>query len=399
MTAFDFSRFRVSALALAAALLAFAPEAHAARAYIGTYTPPPGGGRSDANGEGIYLVDVDDATGVPSKPRLVAKAYSPSWLTVSEDGKYLYAVNETSSYPGKSGGVSAYAIDPQTGDLALINTVSSQGAGPCHLSLHASGKYLLVANYAGGTFSVFKIERNGVIGEATHVIAPGGPLSTEPAAQNPPGQFQRSDHSASHAHMIGPDPTGQYVIGDDAGRDQIFVWKMDEATDKLVEQSVTKSPPGSAPRHFVFSPDGKRMYQLQEQDSRLAVYDFAGGKLTQKGDTVSALPDGYEGSSIASELLISRDGRFIYFGNRGQDSIGVFAADANGVKRIANVSTEGNNPRSLTLDPTGKFLYSLNQRVDHVTTFRIGADGIPKFTGKYMGIGSPAVMAFLPEAK
>jgi 6-phosphogluconolactonase (cycloisomerase 2 family) len=137
------------------------------------------------------------------------------------------------------------------------------------------------------------------------------------------------------------------------------------------------------------------MYQLLEQDSRLAVFDFKAGKLTQEGTSVSGLPDGYAGSNTASELLISKDGKRLYFGNRTEDSIGVFSADGDNVKRIANVPTEGDTPRSLALDPSGEFLYSLNQKADNVTTFRIGTDGVPKFTGKYLPLGSPAAMVFL----
>ena len=198
--------------------------------------------------------------------------------------------------------------------------------------------------------------------------------------------------------MIGPDATGQFIIGDDAGRDQIFVWKLDAATGKLNQVSVTKSLArlGAAPLR-VRSPVPRHMYQLQEQDSRLATYDFADGKLTSKGATISMLPDGYQGSNTGSELLIARDGKHLYAANRTQDSIAVFAVAADGsVTRIANIPTEGDNPRSLAIDPSGKFLYSMNQRADHVATFRIGASGVPKFTGKYLALGTPAVMVFLP---
>jgi len=197
--------------------------------------------------------------------------------------------------------------------------------------------------------------------------------------------------------MIAPDPSGKYVIGDDAGRDQIFVWRLDTNTGKVSEVSVTKSLPGSAPRHFAFDAGSKHLYQLQEQDSRLAVYDFADGKLTAKGPTVSALPDGYEGSNTGSELLIDKTGKHLYFANRTQDSIAVFAIGADGMARkTANVPTEADHPRSLALDPSGRFLYSLNQHGDNVATFRIGTGGVPKFTGKYMALPSPAVMVFLP---
>lgn len=187
------------------------------------------------------------------------------------------------------------------------------------------------------------------------------------------------------------------MVGDDAGRDQIFVWKLDVNSGKLNQVSVTKALAGSAPRHFVFSPDGKMLYQIGEYNMRLTVYGFADGKLTPKGQGISALPDGYEGSGSASELLISKDGKRIYSANRTHDSIATFAVDTNGgVKRIGLTPTEGDTPRSLTIDPSGKFLYSMNQSANNLVTFRFDANGVPKFTGKFLAVGTPATMVFLP---
>jgi 6-phosphogluconolactonase len=254
----------------------------------------------------------------------------------------------------------------------------------------------MAANYGGGTFAIVRIRPDGSLGEATDVIGPFPAIHPAKAVDDPPGQFAVSDHDGSRAHMIGSDPTGQFVVADDAGRDEIHVWKLDMATGKLAEVSKSTALPGSAPRHFVFSADGKRLYQLFEQDSRLGVYDFNNGRPAPRGKTVSLLPDGYAGSATASELLIARDGRHIYAANRTPDSIAVFALAADGsVKRIANVATESDQPRSLTIDPSGQFLYSLNQRGDNVTTFRIDpVTGVPHFTGHYAPVPSPATMVF-----
>ena len=388
-----------AAAAALAALLGSANAANAARAYIGTYTPDPAEPRSAAtnHGEGIYLVNIDDATGAPSSPKLVAKTLSPSWVTLSADHKFLYAVNEVASYGNKSGSITAFAVDGASGALKQLNVVDSGGPIPCFVSIHPSGKFLLVANYTGGSYSVTRIKPDGSLGETTDVVKPDGPMSVYNAADKPVGMFGDLKPHGSRGHMILPDPSGQYVIGADAGRDQIFVWKLDQGTGKLVQVSVTKSVPGAAPRHFAFSPDGKTLYQQQEQDSRLTVYGFAGGKLTQKGPSISTLPSGFEGSNTTSELLIDKAGKHLYGANRNHDSIATMAVGADGgVTRTANTHTEGTIPRSLTLDPTGKFLYSLNQGASNVTTFRIGAGGVPKFTGKFLGLGTPAVMVFLP---
>jgi 6-phosphogluconolactonase (cycloisomerase 2 family) len=389
---------RLASFAAAWALLTFHAAAQAARAYIGTYTSAPAA-RSENHGEGIYLVDIDSNTGEPRNRRLVASVPSPSWIAFSPDHRFLYAISEISDYgPDKTGAVTAYAVDRISGELHKLNTVSSGGAGAAFISIHPSAQYALVANYGGGCFAVIRIASDGSLGEITDLVKPSGPSGPSVAADNPVGNFTTTSHEGSRAHMIGVDARGEYVIGDDPGRDQILVWKLDVSTGRLEEISRTASMPGSAPRHFAFAPDGKRMYQLQEQDSRLAVYNFANGHLTPLGQTVSMLPDTYEGSALGSELLMARDGRHLYAANRTQDSIAVFAIGEDGlVKRIANVPTGANYPRSLAIDPTGKFLYSLNQRGDNVTTFQIEAGGIPKFTDHYLAVGSPAVMVFLPE--
>ena len=393
-----FLRTTVAVAAIAAALGCHA--AYAARAYIGTYTPDPAEPRSGANnhGEGIYLVNIDDATGAPSGAKLVAKSLSPTWMTLSADHKILYAVNEIASYgANKSGSITAYAVDQATGALKQLSMVDSGGSIPCYVSVHPSGKFLLVANYTGGSYSVTRIKPDGSLGETTDVVKPDGPMGIYNAADKPPGMFPTMEPHGTRGHMILPDPSGQYVVGADAGRDQIFVWKLDQNSGKLVEVSVTKSVPGAAPRHFAFSPDGKTLYQQQEQDSRLSVYGFADGKLTLKGASISTLPDGFEGSNTTSELLIDKAGKHLYGANRNHDSIATMAVGADGhVTRTANTHTEGTIPRSLTLGPSGKFLYSLNQGASNVTTFAIGANGVPKFTGKFLGLGNPAVMVFLP---
>jgi 6-phosphogluconolactonase (cycloisomerase 2 family) len=388
----------LTTVAAAALILGSAQAAFAARAYIGTYTKDPSAPRPSGNGEGIYLADIDAATGAPSHLRLMVKSLSPSWIVLSADHKFLYAVNEIASYgPNKSGSVTDFSVNPTTGALKQLNVVDSGGSIPCFASIHPSGKFLLVANYTGGSYAVIPIKADGSLGAATDVVKPDGPMSVYNAKDKPVGMFGSMEPHGSRGHMILPDPSGQYVVGADAGRDQIFVWKLDTNTGKLQQVSVTKAVPGAAPRHFAFSPDGKTLYQQQEQDSRLTVYGFANGKLTQKGPSISTLPAGFEGSNTTSELLIDKAGKNLYGANRNHDTIATMAVQGDGsVKLVANTHTEGTIPRSLTIDPTGKFLYSMNQSADNLTTFRLDANGVPKFTGKFLGIGSPAVMVFLP---
>ena len=346
---------RTAALAaFTASLMGCANSAHAARAYIGTYTPNPVDPRAYAhgNGEGIYLVNIDDVTGAPSGMKLVAKDRSPAWLVLSANHKFLYAINEVDNYgPGKNGSVTAYAVDAGSGALKKLNTVGSGGAMPCYISVHSSGKFALVANYTGGSYSVLPIKADGSLGEASDVVKPGGPTNSASAVDAPPGQGPSAPNRITRGHMIASDPSGQYVVGDDAGRDKIFVWRLNTDT----------------------------------------------GKLTQKGRSISALPDLYQGSGSASRLLVSPSGRNVYSANRTHNSIATFAVGAGGIaSKLATTPTEGEHPRSLTIDPSGKFLYSLNLRADSIATFRIEPNGVPRSTGKFLAVGAPAVMVFLP---
>jgi len=388
----------LTTVAAAALILGSANAAFAARAYIGTYTKDPAAARSSGDGEGIYLADIDEASGAPSNLKLMAKTLSPSWIVLSADHKFLYAVNEIDTYgAAKSGSVTVFAVNAATGALKQLNVVDSGGSIPCYVSIHPSGKFLFVANYTGGSYAVIPIKADGSLGAATDVVKPDGPMGVYNAKDKPKGMLGGMEPHGSRGHMILPDPSGQYVVGADAGRDQIFVWKLDANSGKLQQVSVTKSVPGAAPRHFAFSTDGKTLYQQQEQDSRLTVYGFAGGKLTQKGTSISTLPAGFEGSNTTSELLIDKAGKHLYGANRNHDTIATMTVQGDGsVKLVANTHTEGTIPRSLTLDPAGKFLYSMNQSADNLTTFRLDSNGVPKFTGKFLGIGSPAVMVFLP---
>ncbi|MEO8301367.1 MAG: beta-propeller fold lactonase family protein, partial [Rhizomicrobium sp.] len=203
----------VAALAVVAGS---ATGAEAARAYIGTYTQEPTA-RGDNHGEGIYLVDIDDATGAPGNPRLVARMPSPSWMAFSPGHKFLYANSEILDYgPDKTGSVTAFAVDAVSGALTVLNTVSSGSAGPAYIEIDASGKFALVANYAGGSFVVIRLKSDGSLGEITDLVKPDGPLTSPTASDTQLGQFAGSDHRGSHGHMIGMDPSGQYVIGDDA---------------------------------------------------------------------------------------------------------------------------------------------------------------------------------------
>lgn len=369
--------------------------------YVGTYSSHNRPKRSPGNGEGIYLFEMDPATGALTQRALLKTSQNPSWIALNPAKTHLYSVDEIQDYKGKSSGaVTAYSIDHSTGHLAPLNTVSSEGAGPAHLSVHPSGRYVLVANYGGGTVAVLPIQPNGELRPATDVHQDKGPVGPKHATSAPPGSFAISGHSHPHAHMIHADPTGRRVISTDLGMDRILVWNFDLTKGKLTPNNPHEVPvpPGDGPRHFVFHPNGHWFYCIQEEGSAVVAfhYDQASGKLTRK-QVISTLPKGFVGTNFSSEIRITSDGKFLYGANRLHDTVTTFSVGQDGkLTFVSEEWTRGDYPRSFTIDPSGNFLYSCNQRADAITTFRVNRKtGRLTFTGQYTPVGTPTVIAFL----
>ena len=370
-------------------------------AYVGTYSSPQGPEGSRGRGQGIYLFEMDPSTGALSQRELFPNGSNPSCLALDPSRTHLYAANETTTFQGaNSGSVSAFSIDRSNGHLTLLNEVSSQGAGPCHLSVHPSGRYVLVANYAGGTVAVLPIRPDGALGPASDVKPGQGTVNRTRAASAPAGSFAMSGHDRPHAHMIQADPSGEFVLASDLGLDQIFIWKFDAKKGALSANNPASAPlpPGDGPRHFAFHPNGRWFYSLQEEASTLVTFDYDGrsGRLTAK-QTVSSLPKGFSGTNYTSEVMVSADGKFVYAANRLHDSIAWFSIGQAGTLTFAGEEwTRGDYPRTFTIDPAGNFLYSCNQRGDAITTFRINREtGNLTFTGQYTPVGTPSIVVFL----
>ena len=381
------------AAAWSAPALASAKGGGTMLAYVGAYTP---------NGQGIYLFSMDAATGELTQIKVAAAIQSPSWIAIHPNGKYLYAVNEISNFNGTTNGsVTALSINRTSGDLTLLNVVSSQGAGPAHLSVDPLGHFVFVANYGGGSFAVLPITSNGSLSNASFVQPDVDSVGPAKATNAPPGSFAISGHDAPHAHMIQADPAGTFVFGADLGQDRIYSWALNRATGTLVANTpaFVSVPPGDGPRHFAFHPNGRFFYSLQEEASTLLVfsYDAAHGALTQQ-QMLSTLPAEFVGTNFTSEVRVSDDGKFVYAANRLHDSIGVFRVDetTGELTNVGEAWTRGDYPRSFTIDPTGNFLVSCNQRSDALTTYRIEGDGKKlTFTDQYTPVGNPASIVFL----
>jgi len=382
-------------------------------AYVGTFSSPlrdvlptqvdlpPG------NGRGIHVFQVDRASGALTPSGVYESGTSPSCLALSAAGTRLYSANETDrAGEGNEGTVSAFAVNGTNGQLALLNTVRSGGAGPTYVSLHPSGKFLLVANYFGGSVAVLPILPDGRLGAATDIKQDAGAVGPKKAANAPPGSFAFSGHDRAHAHMIQADPSGRFVLHADLGLDRIFAWKFEERTGVLTpnEPPAVSLPPGDGPRHFCFHPDGRWFYSLQEEASNIVLFDYdsAHGRLSAR-QTISSLSPGFACSNFCSEIMVSGDGRFVYAGNRLHDSIGIFSIRKTGeLAFVADEWTRGNYPRSFNFDPAGQFLYCCNQRGDNIAVFRVNRKtGRLAFTGHFAAVGNPSSIVFLdlPNAK
>jgi 6-phosphogluconolactonase (cycloisomerase 2 family) len=361
-------------------------------AYVGTYTP---------NGGGIYLFHVDRATAAMMQIQVVDDIRNPSWLAVNPAQTRLYAISEIDNFQGAHGGaVVTYAIDPTSMQLTRLSAVGSAGTSPAHVSVHPSGKFVFVANYGGGNVAVFPVAADGTLSAASDVRPSVGPRHHARAVDDPPGQFAVSDHDSPHLHMVAADPTGQFVIANDAGLDLTLIWRLDAQGGRLLpaEAPVLVAPPGSAPRHFVFHPTGKFFYNLYEHDARVVVYDYDGSRGAMRlKQSLSTLPPHFAGSNLASGIVLSPDGRFLYVGNRLHSSIAIFAIAEDGQLRSAYETwTHADSPRSIAIDPSGEIIFSCNQRSDSLTSFRINpANGALGFTGRFEAVGSPAVMVLL----
>ncbi|HVB28356.1 MAG TPA: lactonase family protein [Terriglobia bacterium] len=370
-------------------------------AWVATYSSQGAPEGSTGHGRGIYLFEMDPATGALTERAVFPNASNPSWLELDASQTHLYCSNEIADFRGtNSGSLSAYSIDRSNGHLTPLNTVSSEGAIPAHLSLHPSGKYMLVANYGAGTVAARAIGPNGEFGPTTDVQHYKGPAGSIHPASAPPGNFAISGHDAPHAHMIHTDPAGRFVLSTDLGGDKIMVWKFDVEKGKFSpnDPPSVSLPSGDGPRHFAFHPNGQWLYSVQEEGSTLVLFHYDGAKGTlSKQQTVSTLPKEFVGTNFTSEVRISSDGRFVYAANRLHDSISYFSIGPEGrLTYIGEEWTRGDYPRSITIDPTGNFIYSLNQHGDAITIHRVNREtGRLTFTGQYTPLGTPACMVFL----
>jgi 6-phosphogluconolactonase len=346
---------------------------------VGTYT------REDS--EGIYIYDYDALTG-DLRAIGSARADNPSFLAVDPGAGRLYAVNELGEFDGSpTGSVSAFAIDRATGALTLLNQRASKGQAPAHISLDQDGGFAYVANYSSGTATVFPIAEDGALMPASDTVQHEGSGPDLRRQQGP------------HAHSATLDPSGQRVYVADLGIDRVMIYDVAAEPGKLVanQPAYAEVTGGSGPRHFAFHPNAQFAYLINEMGNTITAfaYDPETGALTEI-QTVSTLPEGFEGRNTTADIHVHPNGRYLYGSNRGHDSIVVFAVAEDGnLTRVEHVSSGGRTPRNFAIDPSGNFLLAANQDSDNIVVFRIDpSTGQLTSTGVEVRVSMPVCVMF-----
>jgi 6-phosphogluconolactonase len=378
--------------------------------YIGTYTGfkyvhhSKTFGRGESRSKGIYVSRFHAATGELSAPQLAGEIINPSFLTISPNHRFLYAVSEDPLSVGPpldhASYVSAFAIDSTTGKLRLLNTVPSGGTSTCFISMDKTGKYVLMANFGSGSVSVVQVKEDGSLGNLVSFIQNVG-HSVNPAIQMEP-----------HPHSILVSPDNHYAIVSDLGTDKVLIFRFDAATGMLSppEPPSVSVYPGGGPRHFTFDPAGKFGYQLSEMSGVVDVFawDASKGSLTgiQRAQT---MPHDFLGINHSGEIEIHPSGKFLYESNRrtmsetegAPDTIGVFSIDSKGILAPVEQSlTGGVMPRSFAIDPTGKYLLAANQVSNNVVVYSIDSTtGRLSNTGKEIMVDTPVCLKFVPVGR
>ena len=342
---------------------------------VGTYT-------NTCDSKGIYVYDFNTETAAFKLKANTERVVNPSYITVSDDNKFLYSVNEN----GLESTVSSFKFDAKTGKTEFVNEQLAQGADPCYI-LNDS-KNVIVANYSGGTIAVFNKDSEGGLREAKQVIQHKGKSSNAKRQEK------------AHVHMVLFTPDRKFVVANDLGTDHIYIYKYDpDAKEQVlqIKDSVAVKP-GSGPRHITFSKDGKFAYLIQELDGKISIYTYDNGKLTFLNET-SVVEPGFTGDISAAAIKISPDQRFVYATNRGTaNTISYYKRRRDGVLLYkGQTSTLGKGPRDFTIDPTGKFLLVAHQNTNEVVIFSIDkASGKLTDTGKRIALCSPVNLVFTP---
>ncbi|NOT60298.1 MAG: lactonase family protein [Acidobacteria bacterium] len=348
--------------------------------YVGTYT------NAETKSEGVYVYRFNAATG-ELKPSSLAKSPSPAFLAIDAKRRFLYAANEVGEFNGqKNGGVTAFSISQQTGELTQLNQQPAPGV-PAHITVHPSGRFVLIADYGGGNAAIYPVKLDGSLGAMSDVAQHTGKGATQ--RQTEP-----------HAHCVIVDAAGKHAFVPDLGLDKVMIYKIDTQLGKLVAHGFGAVKPGAGPRHFVFHPNNEFAYVINELNSTVTMFEYIAARGTlSEVQSISTLPVDFKGTSYCADIHIHPTGKFVYGSNRGHNSIVIYAIDAK-TKKLTLVGHEpvrGDWPRNFGIDPTGQVLLVANQRSNNIVVFRIDVKtGLLKATEHTVALGAPVCLKFIP---
>lgn len=366
--------------------------------YTGSYNAPVVTGDGSVylgKGKGIQVFLFDEEEGKLETFESYPDVKNASWMTFSPDGRTLYAINELDDYEGTKGGaLSALSVD-ENGRLSLQNCLPVMGAAPCHVDCDPGGGHVFTANYNGGSLSSF------VTGEDGCLKAMDCQIGYQLKEDRPEGCNQARQEK-SHVHSVSVFRGHLWVA--DLGTDEISVYKLDESGRIMGEREggvpkachVVKLPAGSGPRSLAFREDG-HIYVSCELSDEIGILHWEESMILLEG-FVSCTPEkGDKGErNFPGGILLSKDGNYLYAGNRGHDSIAVFDVRGSGLpKCIQWISSGGKNPRGFQLSPSERWLLGANQNSDNLVVFRRN-----KETGKLMeytryDVGAVVCLLFL----
>lgn len=332
--------------------------------------------------ESIFVYSFNVETGEAFKKASIGDIVSPSFLTISKDRKFVYAVSEAGD-----GTVHAFSFNAGTGQLVFLNKASAGGNGPCHLSVDEKNRFVFVGNYGAGSLSAIPINPDGSLNSVIQTIVHEG-KSIKPNQEKP------------HVHATVLSPDEKYLMVPDLGTDKVNIYQIDYTNSKPLSPAVpafVSVTTGGGPRHFTFHPNGKWAYVIHENTGAVTSFDYEDGKLKEK-ETIQMAPNGFSGKIDAADIHVSPDGKFLYGSLRGDlNEIGILSIDKKGkLKFIGRQSTGGKIPRNFAIDPTGNFLLVGNQNSDEIVLFkRDQKTGMLSNTGKKISVDKPVCLKFV----
>ncbi len=345
---------------------------------VGTYDSP--------KSEGIYVYKFNSSDG-SAKEISHVKTSNPSFLAISPNEKYVYAVNENADSTGKGGRVSSFSFDKKTGTLSFLSQQSSEGNYPCYISADKTGKWIVVANYGNGILTLLPTDASGIIGKLNQ--------KTEYKGSGSDTIRQKSPHV--HAAVFNKDNTTLYVT--DLGSDNLNVQGFNSGFGILAPRHFPRIKPGSGPRHLDLHPSEKFLYLLQELAGRVDVFAVDSMGRVNQIQEISSLPQDYKGTAGSADIHVSPDGKFLYCSNRAEsNTIAIFSIDkiTGKLTLVGHQSTLGKTPRNFNFDPSGKFLLVANQNSDEIVIFnRDQTTGLLTDTKKRIAVGRPVCLKWV----